>query len=68
MSRLVLSLLMLVVVAGVLWGQPGPAPTPTPVQTPAPPAERGPPVLEWVFALGAVALVLTIICMPSRKR
>lgn len=55
---------MLLVIVGGLCGQTPPAP----VQTQPPTAERGPPVLEWVFALGAVALILTIVCMPSRKR
>lgn len=72
MSR-TLAAVVLVLVLGLapLLGQ-GPAPVPVggvgPGEiAPSQAADRPPIPLVWAIAFGATALVLTIVCMPSRK-
>ena len=52
-------------------GQPPPGqPPPKSPATPTGPAteERGPPVFAYFVAILITILILTVVCMPSRKR
>jgi hypothetical protein len=47
--------------------QQAPVPSGQPTVPDAEKAERGPPALQYAFAILCTILVLLIVCMPSRK-
>jgi hypothetical protein len=58
----------LLLLAGLFTPLPAQGPAPSPSSPPpTPESEKAPPVLQWVVAGACSALVLLIVCMPSRK-
>jgi hypothetical protein len=60
---------LLLASAAVQGQQPPPAPAPqNQPAAPAEPKERGAPALQYAVAFISIALIMVIVCMPSRKQ